>query len=60
VQPRTLGSGIGLEPPLLLLLEEEEEEDGPDEGEPPPNWKLIPVGSVPVSPLAVTTPKAVT
>lgn len=53
-----------MEPPLLLLLllllEEEEEEDGPDEGEPPPNWKLIPVGSVPVSPLAVTTPNAVT
>lgn len=56
MQPHTLGCGRGLEPLFGLPGEE----DGPVENEPPLNWKLIPVGSVPVSPFAVTTLKAVT
>ena len=56
MQLRTLGCGMGLEPLPGLPVEG----DGADENEPPLNWKLIPVGRVPVSPFAFTTPKAVT
>lgn len=66
-QTRTAQDGdSGKAQQLLTICEEDEldeallEEESWRPGDPPPNWKLTPVGSVPVCPFALTTPNAVT